>query len=165
MATVTSTVETSLVRHTWVEARDDCNHKITVDQPINSAGTDKGMDPIKLVLAGLGSCLTLSARQLAPHFQIDLRDFSVEVSGEYAFGHFQNSADFQPGLLNVNFIYHIRTFAADEKIREFLAYVEAHCPVVNTIKNPVHVKPAEIIIEDPLYQAADHKMQSSSSSL
>lgn len=45
-----------------VEARE---HKVTVDEPKNSSGTDLGMNPLELLLSSLGACQTIMAQLYA----------------------------------------------------------------------------------------------------
>lgn len=158
MAIQTAKVKSVLVNNTRVEATDNRGHKVTIDAPINSGGTNKGMSPIEMVLAGLGSCLTLSARLLAPHFGVDIREFSVEVEGDIRHEGLLGLADFRPGLLNVRYTYHIRTYADENTVKEFIKHVEAHCPVTATVKNPVEISEAKIFIEDPTCQDVSRKI-------
>ena len=41
-----------------VEAR---GHKIKIDEPIAQGGTDKGMNPVELLLASIAACQTITA--------------------------------------------------------------------------------------------------------
>lgn len=158
MAIQKAKVTSVLVNNSRVEATDNRGHKVTIDEPINSGGTNKGMNPIEMVLAGLGSCLTLSARLLAPHFGVDIREFSVEVEGDVRHEGFLGLADFRPGLLNVRYTYHIRTYADEDTVKKFIEHVESHCPVTDTVKNPVKISAANIFIADPTSENSEKKI-------
>src|SRR5690625_7358959 len=57
-------------------------HKLTIDEPKNLGGTDKGMNPVEVLLAGLGACQSIVARTYAEKFDIRLDAFSVELEGD-----------------------------------------------------------------------------------
>ena len=57
-------------------------HKILVDEPENLGGSDKGANPVELVLTALGACQSIVARTYAKKFDIDLQNFWVELEGD-----------------------------------------------------------------------------------
>ncbi len=56
-------------------------HKVMVDEPASLGGTDTAMNPVELLLSALGSCQSIVARTYAEKFDIDLKNFRVELEG------------------------------------------------------------------------------------
>lgn len=57
-------------------------HTIIGDEPIKSKGTDLGLAPTELVLAGLAMCKVATVRFIARRKNWDIRDVSAELSQE-----------------------------------------------------------------------------------
>ena len=55
-------------------------HTILGDEPIKSKGTDLGLAPTELVLAGLGMCKVATVRYIARLKGWDIRDVDAELS-------------------------------------------------------------------------------------
>ena len=113
-------------------------HRVLVDEPAALGGTDKAINPVELLLAALGSCQSIVARTYAEKFDIDLIDFKVELEGDINLDGFFDKADVRPGYSDIRATYFINTSASDEKVEEFLKFLEAHCPVGDTIENTVN---------------------------
>jgi putative redox protein len=58
-------------------------HEITVDEPVDDGGTDKGPMPTELLLAALASCYTLALRWAAKHRDLQLGEIRVTATGTY----------------------------------------------------------------------------------
>lgn len=112
-------------------------HRVFVDEPASLGGKDTAMNPVELLLSALGACQSIVARTYADKFGIDLKDFNVELEGDLDTDGFLGKADVRPGFSNIRSIYTIDTDAPEEKVVEFLEYLETHCPVGDTIENVV----------------------------
>lgn len=130
-----------------VEAR---GHKVIIDEPINFGGTDKGMNPVELLLSSLGACQSIVARTYAKKFGIDLQQFWVELEGDIDTDGFLGKSDVRPGFLEIRYTFHIETDAPKEKVEEFKTFIEAHCPVGDTIANPVNFITTKVVVESPV---------------
>ena len=128
-----------------VEAR---GHKVIVDEPLNLGGTDKGMNPVELLLSALGACQAIVARTYAKKFEIDLQQFWVELEGDIDLDGFLGKSDVRPGFSSIRYTFHIETDAPKEKVAAYKEYIEAHCPVGDTIANPVSLSSATVIVEN-----------------
>ena len=42
--------------------------KVLMDEPVEGGGTDKGMNPVELLLSSYGGCLTILAAMMAPGY-------------------------------------------------------------------------------------------------
>lgn len=123
------------------------NFEITIDEPESLGGTDTGMNPVEAVLSALGACQAIVARVYAEKFQIEFEDLWVEVEGDLDTDGFMNISDVRRGYSEIRYNIHIKTDASDEKVAEFVTFIEKTCPVGDTIANPVNLKLNEIIIE------------------
>jgi len=128
-----------------VEAR---GHKVIVDEPLNLGGTDKGMNPVELLLSALGACQAIVARTYAKKFEIDLKQFWVELEGDIDLDGFLGKTDVRPGFQSISYTFHIETDAPKEKVEAYKEFIEAHCPVGDTIANSVPLSSATVIVEN-----------------
>lgn len=126
--------------------------ELTIDEPKSLGGTDTGMNPVEALLVSLGACQSIVARVYAPKFGINLEDFRVEVEGDIDLDGFFNKSDVRPGYSDIRYTFFIKTDSPQEKVEEFVQFLESKCPVGDTIANPVNLKLAGIVIENPLAQ-------------
>ena len=49
------------------------HHTITVDEPESLGGTDKGPNPVELLLDALGSCQAIAINAFAPKFKVKIK--------------------------------------------------------------------------------------------
>ncbi|WP_071394980.1 OsmC family protein [Bacillus tuaregi] len=121
--------------------------EVTIDEPIESGGTNTAMNPPELLLGVLGACQSIVARTFAKRFNIQLDDFWVEVIGELDEDRLKDLPGVRPGYSNIRYNIHIKSDSPKEKIEEFVAFIEKHCPVGDSLANPVHLSLNEIMIE------------------
>lgn len=114
-------------------------HQVFVDEPEALGGTDTAMNPVELLLSSLGACQSIVGRTYADQFGIELKDFRVELEGDLDIDGFLNKSDVRPGFSDIRSTFHIETDAPEEKVEEFLKFLEAHCPVGDTIENAVNL--------------------------
>lgn len=139
--------KTVLKENVLVEA-ETRGHKVIIDEPESLGGTDKGMNPVELLLSALGACQSIVARTYAKKFQIDLQKFWVELEGEIDIDRFLGKEGVRPGFQSIQTTFHIKTNAPKEKVEAFRDYIEAHCPVGDTITNTVNLATAKVVIEN-----------------
>jgi putative redox protein len=58
-------------------------HEITVDEPVDDGGKDRGPMPTELLLAALASCYTLALRWAAKRRDLELGEIRVTATGTY----------------------------------------------------------------------------------
>ena len=116
------------------------NHKVLIDEPVASGGDDEGMNPIELLLGGLGACQVLAAKMFAPSVNFQFDEITIDVEGDF---NPENMMSDDPnayrGLTEIRCNYHIKTNESDEKVKEFIDLIEDRCPVSDTLKIEVKV--------------------------
>lgn len=146
MSILTVKAKTSLKENVLVEA-EARGHKIIIDEPANLGGTDKGMNPVEVLLSALGACQSIVARIYAEKFGIDLQNFWVDIEGDIDTDGFLGKSDVRPGFESIRYTFHIETTASEEKVEAYKEYIEAHCPVGDTIANTVNLVSSKVIVE------------------
>ena len=149
MAITKVQAKTVLKEKVLVEA-ETRGHKVIIDEPVALGGTDQGMNPVELLLSALGACQSIVARTYAKKFEIDLQSFWVELEGDIDLDGFFGKSDVRPGFQTINTVFHIETNASHEKVEAFKEYIEAHCPVGDTIANSVNLASAKVVFENPV---------------
>jgi len=110
-----------------------------MDLPKQVGGDDVGPTPVELLLASLAGCIGAVARRHEKRLGAPLEGLEIEVEGYYDPRGFEGE-DVKPGIQKVKVIVTLRTPVDDEKLREFMRFVEDHCPVEDTIKNITEVE-------------------------
>lgn len=146
MALTKVQAKTVLKENVLVEA-EARSHKVIIDEPVSLGGADQGMNPVELLLSALGACQSIVARTYAKKFEIDLQNFCVELEGEIDLDGFFGKPGVRPGFQSISTVFHIETNAPKEKVEAFKEYIEAHCPVGDTIANTVNLAAAKVVVE------------------
>ncbi|MFD1849727.1 OsmC family protein [Oceanobacillus bengalensis] len=147
MAVTTIHAKTVLQENVLVET-EARGHKVIVDEPQNLGGTDKGMNPVELLLSALGACQSIVARTYANKFEVNLQKFWVELEGDIDLDGFLGKSDVRPGFSNIRYTFHIETDASEEKVEAYKAFIENHCPVGDTIANTVELVSSKVVVEN-----------------
>lgn len=122
--------------------------KVACDEPTESGGTDFGMNPVELLLASLGSCMTIAAFYLAPAVGVNVSAFSVEVEGDVDPDGFMGlNSDVRNGLQEIRITPHVSCDVADDKAREFVELVISRCPVHDTLSHGTKIICEGIVVE------------------
>lgn len=121
--------------------------KVTMDEPAELGGTNKGMNPMELILCGLGGCQTIVASVYAESCGVDLKGFWVEIEGELDTDGFMGLSDVRPGYQEIRYKMHVKSDSPEEKIQEFVKTIESKCPVGDTLANKVKFVSTGVVIE------------------
>ena len=119
------------------------HHMVKVDEPVEQGGTDKGMNPVELLLSSISACLTMTILINAEAANLKVDDISVEVEGELDTMGSKGSARVRPGLKVVRTTVKVKTNALPETFQQFLNRIVLRCPVEDSVKN-------EVIFEEPI---------------
>ena len=72
-------------------------HQVIIDEPERLGGTDKGMNPLELLLSSLGACQTIVAQMSAKKFGIQYDHLSVDLEGDIDTDGFLGLSEVRPG--------------------------------------------------------------------
>ena len=113
---------------------------LTIDEPPALGGTDAGPNPVELVLAALASCQEITYRAYATALGIPLDSVSVKLDGNLDLrGFFAVKDDVRAGFGGIRGTVTIRSSAPPEDLMKLKAVVDARCPVLDMLRNPVPV--------------------------
>ncbi len=114
--------------------------KLTVDERTLLGGTDKGPNPMELILTALGACQEITYRLYADLLGIPLDGVVVEVTGDVDLcGFFSVDDEARPGYMGITADVIVDSPASDEDIQRLKDAVETHCPVLDIIGNATPV--------------------------
>ena len=114
--------------------------KLTIDERTLLGGTDRGPNPMELILTALGACQEITYRLYADALGIPLDGVVVEVTGDVDLcGFFSVDDEARPGYSGITAEVIIDSPAGDDEIQRLKDAVEAHCPVLDIIGNATPV--------------------------
>lgn len=113
---------------------------ILTDEPELLAGTNTAPNPVELVLAALGSCLTVGYTAAAAAQGIALRSLEIEVSGNLDLRVFLGLAEGHAGYSAIEVITHIDSDADEPTLKALHDAVIVTSPVGHTLEHPVEVR-------------------------
>ena len=120
--------------------------KLVLDEPSNLGGNDKGMNPCEAMLCSLGACQAIVAGLYAKPKKIDLQNFWVELEGDIDSDGFTGKKDVRSGFQEIRTKVHVKSSSPEDKIKEFVEFIEKTCPIADTIAHSAKMIP-EVIIE------------------
>jgi putative redox protein len=134
----TFVAETRLVDG-FATAADVRQFGLTVDEPPTLGGSDRGPTPVELVLTALGTCQEIVYATYARVLGIPVDAVTVKVEGRLDPRGFFGVADVPAGFQDIAFEVDITSPAEPEAIGHLVATVNAHCPVLDILRQPVPV--------------------------
>ncbi|MHA1596393.1 MAG: OsmC family protein [Candidatus Asgardarchaeia archaeon] len=137
LATFKVTVKRISGFHNKIKVKD---FEIDEDEPESLGGTNKGPNPVELLLGALGSCLSTITTIYAKKRGIKVDDVEVELSGQLDPRGFQGLADVRPGLQKIEVKVKIKSPESREKLQELLDDVVKHCPVEDNLAHGVPIE-------------------------
>lgn len=109
---------------------------IETDEPAPLGGTDRGVDPMELVLASVGTCLTIGWITHAARRGVEFHDLEIEVEGDYDLrGYLALDGGVRPGFDGLRYTVRVETEADDSTLEEIRKEAEAGSPVVDNTLN------------------------------
>lgn len=132
-------VRTALVHGVLVKAQAR-QFNFTVDEPESLGGTDIAPNPVEYLLAALGACQEIVYAAYAAVQGLQLDAVRVDVKGPIDLkGLFGLEPGVAPGFREISYTTVIESPEDKAAIEELVRTVEAHCPVLDTLVNPVKV--------------------------
>ncbi|MCA8929267.1 MAG: OsmC family protein [Alphaproteobacteria bacterium] len=124
-------------------------HEVTVDEPPALGGEDAGPNPVELILAALGTCQEITYRAYATALGIPLENVSVTLAGDLDLrGFFGVDDSVRAGYQRITGTVRLESSADEETLLALRQAVNAHCPVLDIIRQPVPVT-LELDIKSP----------------
>lgn len=109
---------------------------IETDEPAPLGGTDHAVDPMELLLASVGTCLTIGWVTQAAKRGIDFRDLRIDVSGDYDLrGYLALDDEVRPGFTNLSYTVHVDADATPEQMEEIRQAAERTSPMFDNARN------------------------------
>jgi putative redox protein len=122
---------------------------IETDEPAPLGGTDAAVDPMELLLAALGTCLTIGWVTQAAKRGIDYRDLTIEVDAGFDLrGYLALDDSVRPGFGAVTYRVTVDADATPEELEEIRVAAEATSPMFDNILNATPVT-AEVVLAEP----------------
>lgn len=110
---------------------------IETDEPSPLCGTDQAVDPMELLLASVGTCLTIGWVTRAVRQGIEFRDLRIEVEGDYDLpGYLGIGGETRPGFGGLRYTVHLDTDADEVVLEEILKAAEGGSPMVDNTAKP-----------------------------
>lgn len=110
--------------------------KIETDEPAPLGGTDSAVDPMELLLAAVGTCLTIGWVTHAVRRGIEFRDLRIDVEGSFDLrGYLGIEEDVRPGFDAVRYTVHVDTDADAQTLEEIRAAAEVGSPMLDNVAN------------------------------
>ncbi len=113
---------------------------ITIDEPERLGGTNKGPNPLEVLLASLGGCLDFTGTIIAEEMGYQLEDFELEIQGDLDPRGVMGKADVPIGFQNIRVEVKKVEGIPEEKIPKFIEEIQNRCPVDNTLEDGVQVE-------------------------
>ncbi len=111
-----------------------------VDEPLDLGGEDSSASPMELLLVALGTCQEVIFSAYAAVMGIPLDTVSVNVKGFADIrGMLAMDESIASGYQRVTYEALIESSADRERIRKLVGMVEAHCPLLDTLRRPIEV--------------------------
>lgn len=129
--------------------------KLAVDEPPQLGGTDKGPNPVELILAALGTCQEITYRLYADTLGIPLNGVSVKLSGRLDLcGFFAVDDAVRPGFKDIHATVTLDSPASADELERLKATVDRHCPVLDILRNATPVRTDYTVVNQPARSAA-----------
>ncbi len=117
------------------------NFNVVSDEPPVLGGTDKGPNPVELILGAFGACQEIVIAAYAAVLGIKIDSVNVDVRGNLDLRGFLNISPVRPGFSDIVYTTTIKTSETDkEKLDQLVYFALNRCPVLDILQNPVPVK-------------------------
>lgn len=113
---------------------------IQTDEPAPLGGKDQHIDPMELLLAALGSCLTIGWVTQARLRGIDFRKLQITVRAPFDLrGYLGLDPAVRPGFGSLSYSVEVDTDAEGAVLEEIRAATEKGSPMFDNIRNPTAI--------------------------
>ncbi|SOB75424.1 Uncharacterized OsmC-related protein [Marinobacter sp. LV10R510-11A] len=121
--------------------------EIEGDEPEQILGQRAAPNAVELLLAALGSCLSVGYAANAAAMGIKLDHLRFDLEGDLDLRGFLGiSQDVRPGYGSIRCVAHVDTDASEKELAELRRRVEATSPLVDNITNAVNLE-IELVVD------------------
>lgn len=119
---------------------------LDVDEPLILGGTNKGPNPVELLLVALGTCQEIVYRAYATLLEIPIDSVKCTLKGHLDLrGFFGLDEDCPAGYQKIAYQTEITSPASFDELRKLSELVERRCPVLNSLERPVPIDGTVVI--------------------
>lgn len=122
-------------------------HRVVVDEPATSGGTDTGMNPVELLLSSIAACQTISLAIYAEQMRIPIEELWVEAEGDMDSAGFMGYDGYRPGYQEIRCHVYVKSDAPPAEIDMLVQLVETRCPVEDSVGHGVKFGKTTVSIE------------------
>jgi len=116
------------------------DHTVKIDYAEPAGGTNKAPNPIEMLLSAFGACIEAAFYEFAEYRGYRIDSLSVDVEGTLDLRGLFMVGDVPARFQNVKYNLMIESPEDRDVIMELAEKVIAHCPVVDSLINPVQVE-------------------------
>lgn len=114
---------------------------VQTDEPAPLGGKDEHIDPMELLLASLGTCLTIGWVTQARKRGIDYRDLKIRVTAPFDLrGYLALDESVRPGFTSLDYTVEVDSDAAPSVLEEIRVEAERTSPMFDNILNATAIK-------------------------
>lgn len=114
---------------------------IDTDEPAPLGGSDRAIDPMELILASLGTCLSIGWVTQAAKRGVDFRRLEIRVDGDYDLrGYLAIDDGIRPGFAALRYTVDVDTDAPAAVLDEIRRAAEATSPMFDNILRPTAIE-------------------------
>lgn len=110
------------------------------DEPAALGGADTALDPMELVLAAVGTCVTAGWVTEAVQRGVEYRSLEVAVTGSYDLrGYLRLDTTVRPGFQSIEYAVRVESDAPADVLADIKAAVEATSPMFDNVRHATPV--------------------------
>lgn len=114
---------------------------VETDEPAPLGGSDRAVDPMELLLASLGTCLTIGWVTGAARRGIDFGSLVIRVEGDYDLqGYLALDEHVRPGFSSIRYTVDVDADAGAEILDEIRRAAEATSPMFDNVARPTPIE-------------------------
>lgn len=115
-------------------------HRLVADEPVSFGGDDRGPGPYEYLLAGLGSCTSMTLRMYAAKKGWNLRGVRVELEHTRIHAKDCDDCETKQGMVDeIQTRIHLEGDLDDEQ-RARLMEIAERCPVHRTLSSEIKIR-------------------------
>lgn len=119
------------------DARTDLNvrdHAITIDERVESGGTNQGISPVETLLTSLVGCTNRITHKVAAANGVDIREMSVDLESRFDRRGTQLEQEIDIPFPEIRLRIELTTDAGDDAIEKVKTDLRKFCPISKVLR-------------------------------